>query len=80
MNRGEPLVTRPHGLTVLTQGTRRSFMPKASKGQLDGKPDESGLHIIRACGPWALVRTFIAGQENEFTSKWLKSEHIKIKV
>ena len=55
-------------------------MPKASKGQLDGKPDESGLHIIRACGPWALVRTFIAGQENEFTSKWLKSEHIKIKV
>ena len=36
---------------------------------------------IGARGPWEPVRTgFTPGQENEFMIKWLKGEHIKIKV
>ena len=36
---------------------------------------------IGARGPWEPVRTgFTPGQENEFMVKWLKGEHIKIKV
>ncbi|GAB1722578.1 MAG: molybdopterin-dependent oxidoreductase [Nitrospira sp. CR1.1] len=36
---------------------------------------------IGARGPWEPVRTgFTPGQENEFMTKWLKGEHIKIKV
>jgi len=32
-------------------------------------------------GPWEPVRTgFTPGQENEFMIKWLKGDHIKIKV
>ena len=36
---------------------------------------------IGARGPWEPVRTgFTPGQENEFMIKWLRGEHIKIKV
>ena len=36
---------------------------------------------IGARGPWEPVRTgFTPGQENEFMIKWLKGDHIKIKV
>jgi nitrate reductase alpha subunit len=36
---------------------------------------------IGARGPWEPIRTgFTPGQENEFMIKWLKGEHIKIKV
>jgi nitrate reductase alpha subunit len=36
---------------------------------------------IGARGPWEPVRTgFTPAQENEFMIKWLKGEHIKIKV
>jgi nitrate reductase alpha subunit len=32
-------------------------------------------------GPWEPVRTgFTPGQENEFMIKWLRGDHIKIKV
>jgi hypothetical protein len=56
-------------------------MSDAFNGPLDGKPDESGIHMIRACGPWALLRPgFTKTQENKFMTKWLRDEHIKIKV
>ncbi len=42
---------------------------------------QGGGRRDRARGPWKLVRTgFTPGQENEFMIKWLKGEHIKIKV
>jgi hypothetical protein len=57
------------------------LMPGGSNGQLDRSPDHGGIQMIVARGPWEPVRTgFTPGQKNEFMIKWLKGEHIKIKV
>jgi hypothetical protein len=56
-------------------------MPNGSNGQLDRNPEHGGIQMIGARGPWEPVRTgFTPGQKNEFMIKWLKGEHIKIKV
>ena len=56
-------------------------MPDGSNGQFDRNPDHGGIHMIGVRGPWEPVRTgFTPGQENEFMIKWLRGEHIKIKV